>query len=238
MFNTKVSLYGLSIIIALISNIVVVALLYKKYQFTRDEMIGALVYENIGIIMGAKLLTYFQNISYYGKLDFYTLGLSSYGGVIGAIVCLILFGLQFKKNIKEMMFLFMPSIPLMYSIGKIGCFLVGCCYGIEYSGLGNVVYNYSLSAPKGVHLFPVQIVETIVFLGIFIFMFIKQKSNKFSWETLGISFVLCGLGKYILDYFRNSHVGIFISLNQGISLIFIIIGIFLILKKKIRSRSR
>ncbi|HAB67370.1 MAG TPA: hypothetical protein DCE23_08385 [Firmicutes bacterium] len=232
MFNTKIPLYGLAIICALISNVIVVIILYKKYHFNRDEMIGALVYENIGIIFGAKLLTYLQDISHYGKFDIYTLGLSSFGGVIGAIICLILFGLQFKKSLKEMMFLFMPSIPLMYSIGKVGCFLVGCCYGIEYNGIGNVVYNYSFSAPVGVHLFPVQIIETVVFLCIFVYMFIKQKYCKFNWNTLGISFCMCGLGKFILDYFRNGHAVIIVSLNQIISLIFVIIGLFLIYKKE------
>ena len=60
-------------------------------------------------------------------------------------------------------------LPLLYAVGKIGCFIAGCCYGIEYYGIGNVVYNY---VPKseiiGLHLFPIQIVESIVFFLIFI----------------------------------------------------------------------
>ena len=44
----------------------------------------------------------------------------------------------------------------MYSIGKIGCLLVGCCYGIEYSGPFSIVYNYSYSDIVGVRLFPIQ----------------------------------------------------------------------------------
>lgn len=205
---------------------------YKKFRFSKDEIIGALVYENIGIIFGAKLLTYIQNYNVYGKFDFLSLGLSSYGAVIGAIVCLIIFGLQFKKNLKDMLFTFMPSIPLMYAIGKIGCFLAGCCHGIEYNGIGSITYKYSVVAPNNVHLFPVQILETIAFTSIFIYMINKVIRNRFEWKTLGISFILCGFTKFVLDYFRISHINTLLSLNQLISVIFIIIGIIIYVKSK------
>ena len=232
MFNTNIPLYSIMILLALLTNVKVVMLLYKKFEFSKDQIIGALVYENIGIIVGAKLLTFIQDYQLYGKFDFYSLGLSSYGGIIGAIICLIIFSFQFKKPIKDMLFTFMPSVPLMYAIGKIGCFLIGCCYGIEYTGWGNVVYNYSPIAHQHTHSFPVQLVEAIFFISIFVYMINKIIKNKFNWKTLGISFILCGLAKFTLDYLRISHVGIVLSLNQIISILFIIVGVILIIKNK------
>lgn len=232
MFNTKISFYGLAIVLALIFNILIVMASYKKYGLFKYEVIGALMYENIGIILGAKLLTYFENIKLYGKFNFYTLGLSSYGAVIGAILFLTFFSWQFKKDIKKMLFLFMPSIPLMYAVGKIGCFLVGCCYGIEYEGFLNVIYNYSLVAPKGVKLFPIQLVETICFFGIFIYMFFSQVKDKFDSNVLALSFIMCGLCKFGLDYLRASHVGILFSWSQVISIVFVLIGIILLFQNK------
>ena len=232
MFNTNIPLYSIMILLALLTNVIVVMLLYKKFEFSKDQIIGALVYENIGIIVGAKLLTFIQDYQLYGKFDFYSLGLSSYGGIIGAIICLIIFSFQFKKPIKDMLFTFMPSVPLMYAIGKIGCFLIGCCYGIEYTGWGNVVYNYSPIAHQHTHLFPVQLIEAIFFISIFVYMINKIIKNKFNWKTLGISFILCGLAKFTLDYLRISHVGIVLSLNQIISILFIIVGVILIIKNK------
>jgi len=232
MFNTKISLYTIMILLSLISNIIVVILSYKKFNISRDEIIGALVYENVGIIVGAKMLTFLQSYSSYVKFDFFSLGLSSYGGVIGAIVCLIIFALQFRKSFKDILFIFMPSIPLMYALGKVGCFLVGCCYGIEYNGLGHIVYRYSLAAPNGVNLFPIQILETFLFMLIFIYMIYNIIKNEFSFKTLGISFVLCGIVKFFLDFLRASHIGIFLSLNQIISIVFMVVGIIIIKKQK------
>jgi len=232
MFDTKIPLYGIAILLSLSANIIVVVLLYKKFKFTRDQITGALVYENVGIISGAKILTFIQDYRLYGKFDFVSLGLSSYGGVIGAIICLIIFGIQFKKPVKDMLSAFMPSIPLMYAISKIGCFLAGCCHGIEYDGWGSVVYNHSPAAPAHIRLFPVQLAETILFAFIFIFIFDKIIKNKFNWQTLGVNFILCGVGKFILDYLRVSHLDVIISLNQIISIVFMIIGVLSVIRGK------
>lgn len=231
MFETNIQFYSIMILLSLFVNVLIVLFTYKKFNFTKDEIIGALVYENIGIITGAKLLTFFENYKQYNEFNFLNTGFSSLGGIIGAIICLIIFAIQFKKNYKDLLFIFMPSIPLMYAIGKIGCFIVGCCYGIQYNGLGNVVYNYSKEAPIGIHLFPIQILETIVFILIFIFIIIKITKKEFNWKTLGINFILCGLAKFILDFFRMSHVGKIITTNQILCLLFIGIGIILFFKE-------
>ena len=106
---------------------------------------------------------------------------------------------------------------------------IGCCHGIEYNGWGNVIYNHSFMANKHTHYFPVQLVETLVFTSIFIYMINRIMKNKFNWKTLGISFILCGVSKFLLDYLRISHVNIMISSNQVISIVFVIIGTAMII---------
>ena len=229
MFNTKFPFYGIMILLALFSNIIVVFKISKKYNYDVTEIICLLLYENTGIIGGAKILSYIETYKgLNGKFNFITLGLSSYGAVIGALLLILLFSFQFKKNLKELLYIFMPSLPLMYAIGKIGCFLVGCCYGIEYNGIFKIMYNYSLSAPKRVYLFPIQIVETICFIIIFIYMIIKHYKNQFNVNILGKSFISCGITKFLLDYLRMSHKNIILSTNKIISIFFIIIGIIII----------
>ena len=227
MFDTKIPLYGIMLLISLIANIIISTKLLKKMKYDNVIILCLLLYENIGIIFGSKILTYIENYKTL-TFDLLTLGFSSYGAVIGAILFIMLFSFQFKKNLKELLFVFMIPIPLMYAIGKIGCFLVGCCHGIEYSSFGNVIYKYSQVAPLGVKLFPVQLIESIVFFLIFIYMIRKLLNNNFNYKTLGISFVLCGLSKFLLEFFRMSHVGKIISFTQSISIIFIVLGIIII----------
>ena len=232
MFNVNFPFYSMAIILALISNIIVVTFLYKKYNYSSKEIICLLLYENIGIISGAKILSYVLSYSKLNnEFNFINLGLTSYGAIFGALLFIILFCWQFKKSFKDTLFIFIPSMPLMYSIGKIGCFLVGCCYGIKYNGIFNIMYKYSTEAPNNVYLFPVQIVEALVFFIIFVYLIIKHKKNKFNLKTLGIAFISCGISKYILDFFRMSHTKLF-SFNQIVSILFVIVGIIIYKRQK------
>ena len=234
MFNTRIPLYGLMILISLILNIIIIAKAYDKTKFTKEEIIGAITYEIVGIILGAKLLAFIENYQIYnGEFDFLKVGLSAYGGVIGAIAAIFIFRFQFKKNLKDLFLTFALPLPLLYAIGKIGCFLVGCCHGIEYHGIGNVVYNYlSKSEIIGLHLFPIQLVESIVFFLIFIYILFKYKKNKFNVKSLSIMLLLCGISKFALEFLRMSHMNKMISTTQIISLIFILISIYLIIKNR------
>ncbi len=233
MFDSDIPFYSISIIISLIANIIVILSMYKKYSYDKAEIIGLLVYENIGIILGAKILSYLTlDKELKTGFNFISAGLSSYGGVIGALIFILIFCLQFKKSIKETIYILLPSIPLMYSIGKIGCFLVGCCYGIEYNGIFSIVYNYSKVAPKGISLFPVQLAETIVFLLIFIYLIYKHIKRSFDIKTICIGLIMCGMAKFMLDFLRISHKNIILSTNQVISSIFILISVIVLIKEK------
>ena len=231
MFDIKIPIYSITIILALISNLPVAYYLLKKYNYPKNEIIGLLLYENVGIIGGAKIFSYIQNYSKYnGNFDFIKLGLSSYGAVFGIILFAILFSFQFKKNLKELLYILMPTIPLMYAIGKIGCFFVGCCHGIEYNGIFSVTYKYSNSVSNNISLFPIQIVESLLFFIIFIYIIIKHLKTQFNQKIMGISIILCGMTKFLLDFLRMSHQNVILSFNQYISIFFVIVGLIVYYK--------
>ena len=219
--------YPSMIILSLIVNVIVVLIISRKFKYTVDELVSMLVIDNIGIIGGGILYTYI-----FSKY----LGFSSLGGVIGGLIMLYLYSLLVKKDYKYMLILFMPSIPLMYAIGKIGCFVAGCCYGIPYDGIGHIVYHSSEVALLNTNLFPVQIVETIIFLIIFIYIISRYYKNKFSIKLIMIEIIVCGIAKFLLDFLRYEHTVKLITSNQIMCLLLVIFSsIYLIrLNKKIK----
>ncbi len=226
MINTKLPLYGIFVVTGIISGLFVIYKNIKKLNYLKNENYGLILYVLLGIIFGAKYFTLIANYNKYKEYtDFINIGLSSYGAVIGIIILLIIFAKQFKKNLYELMNSILPSVPLMYSLGKIGCFISGCCYGIKYNGPFNVTYNYSFSAPKGVGLFPVQLFESIIFFAIYLVI----KNKKIS---IGKTVIICGISKFILDYFRMNHLGKVITVNQIISILFVIVGLVLLFVKE------
>lgn len=219
--------YPSMIVLSLIVNVIVVLIISRKFKYTVDELVSMLVMENIGIIGGGILYTYI-----FSK----ELGFSSLGGVMGGLIMLYLYSLLVKKDYKYMLILFMPSIPLMYAIGKIGCFVAGCCYGIPYDGIGHIVYHSSEVALLNTNLFPVQIVETIIFLIIFIYIISRYYKNKFSIKLIMIEIIVCGIAKFLLDFLRYEYTVKVVTSNQIMCLLLVIFsGIYLIrLNKKIK----
>ena len=99
-----------------------------------------------------------------------------------------------------------------------------------YNGYGAVIYKYGPAADN-LSYFPIQIVEAVAFLIIFIYL-MKQYRKKINNNTVGNVFILCGIAKFLLDYLRLSHVGKVITINQIFSLIFIFVGICVLYKNK------
>lgn len=233
MINTDLPIYSLIILIAFLINIGVICYIsYRRNRFNYD-LIYLLIFEHIGMIVGAKLYSFLSNPAKYNyQFDMFKTGFSSVGAVIGIIIMSIIYIKLFKSSVKIIIETFICSIPLIYSIGKIACFLTGCCYGIEYTGPFSITYQHSLNNINGISLFPVQLLESIVFFILFLISFnmvIKNKINNKSIGTLTIIIFIC---KFLLDFLRFTHMKNLISFNQIMCIPFILIGLFLIRLKK------
>lgn len=212
--------YGMIIIVSLMIGL---TFLYKelKEDQVEEKTIRLYLYTLfILITYGGKLFTM---ITSKEQLTIITAGLSSYGGAIGLIIALVLFTQAYGKK-KEVIYKnTLLLLPLIYSLTKIACLTAGCCYGIEYNGPLHMHYKN-----LAFNTFPIQIVETICFMIIFLY-FKKRKNISFFSEKL---IIICAITKFLLDYLRYSHVNIFLSLNQYVSLFFIVFSILLIGIKK------
>ena len=81
-----------------------------------------------------------------------------------------------KMDMKKTTDFLAPIIPLFHFFGRIGCFLSGCCYGIE-SKIG-FTYKYSLvESANNVNRFPIQLVEVSYNMIIFVVLTILYKKS-------------------------------------------------------------
>lgn len=233
MINTDLPIYSLVILIAFLINIFVVCYIsYKKDRFNFD-LVYLLIFEHIGMIVGAKIYSYLSNPAKYNyQFDIFEVGFSSVGAVIGIVIMSFIYIKLFKVSIKVVIETFFCSVPLIYSIGKIACFLSGCCYGIEYSGPFSITYLYSSNNNNGISLFPVQLLESIVFFILFLISFYMVMKDKINNKSIGIFLIVIVMCKFLLDFLRFTHMKELISFNQIMCIPFILIGILLISLKK------
>lgn len=172
-------------------------------------------------IIGSKILVIIENITVLihdiSKIRYFLFtGKSIVGGLIGGYV-----GVRLAKSILKIPHIrtgnrITPAIALGMSIGRIGCFLTGCCYGIKTNLPIGVDFG------DGVLRIPTQIIEMIFCFILFLYFFYQQKTNKdLIPGILFQKFVLYYfIFRFFIEFIRGTEKNIlFFSIYQVISLL-------------------
>lgn len=210
----------------------------KFYDIKKEDIFYASMFALIGIGIGAKLLYILTILPYliqnFSGIDWKTAlplllqgGFVFYGGLIGGIIGIYVYSKLFEISFKKLCMILISVVPIFHSIGRIGCLLAGCCYGIEYHGIGGIIFYNSEIAPKGIPLFPIQIIESVCNLIIFIIILSTYKKFKGTYKTIGLYFCLYSVLRFVLEFFRGDVARgiIILSTSQWISIVFLIVGI-------------
>ena len=89
-------------------------------------------------------------------------GLTIYGAVLGATLGIWIYSRFSKQSFGYLADVIAPGIIMAQAIGRVGCVLNGCCYGLETDIFCAVIYTSPDSfAPIGVPVHPTQIYEII-----------------------------------------------------------------------------
>ncbi|MCI8416610.1 MAG: prolipoprotein diacylglyceryl transferase [Lachnospiraceae bacterium] len=185
----------------------------------------------LGGIVGAKILylvVSWRQIDISRLLDWEYLnsimvgGFVFYGGLLGGLFCLFLCARIWKLPVFRYVNVCMPCIPIVHGFGRIGCSLVGCCYGAAYEGPFAQVYENSFFAPNHVSLFPVQRTEALanlIIAAILLLYIDTQRSRRKS--SLSIYLLLYAPVRFGLEYYRSDSRGALgsFSTSQWISIV-------------------
>jgi len=95
-------------------------------------------------------------------------GLTIYGAILGAALGIWIYSRFSHFRFGYFADLVVPGLILAQAVGRVGCTLNGCCYGIETSLPWGVVYTQPESyAPLGVAIHPTQLYEIVFLLVVF-----------------------------------------------------------------------
>lgn len=163
-----------------------------------------------------------------------------YGGLFGAMIASLIFIKIKKFNTGEYMDIAAMAIPLFHFFGRIGCFLSGCCYGIE-SKIG-FIYHYSLAeAANDVRRFPIQLVEAAFNICLFFAIYKLFKDRKFSGKLIYVYLVSYAIARFILEFFRGDeyrgHIGV-LSVSQTVSVAILAVVFIIFITKKFSEKNR
>ena len=159
-------------------------------------------------------------------------GMVFYGGLIGACIGGYVYMKKNKLNIAQYTDTAVPCIPLFHAFGRAGCFLAGCCYGVE-SKFG-IVYHYAVAeSANGVRRFPIQLAEAVenIILCIILFIVLKRAKKIPHGALLWIYGMTYPVMRFINEFFRGDYAerGYFgiLSTSQWISIVIFGISCFM-----------
>jgi len=187
-------------------------------------------------VVGARILHVILYSSFYHSVK----DVIWHGGLIlqGGLGLSFLGGLIFLKLSKHSFWkitnLLVPYIALGISIGRIGCFFNGCCYGVPC----RFGFIFPENSPAGYAfpnqpLFPTQLISSInLFL---IFLLLTKYEMKFSPFSLLWFFIFYSVHRFLIEFLRADYPKIisYLTFPQIVSLIvFVSSGTLLYYYKK------
>jgi phosphatidylglycerol:prolipoprotein diacylglycerol transferase len=189
---------------------------------------------SIGSIFGAIIPGYFAGdlIGHSTKDDFLENYLYGPKTILGGLLLGFFFVAVIKKVFKikqETSDDFVLGTCALMFIGRIGCYFQHCCYGI-------IVPSYlGIDFGDGHFRLPVQLIEA-AYVGILFLLIRKlENENRFQNKRFFIFFVAYGIGRFVLEFFRENLAIAFLSLGfyQWLAVGIVGVGVFHLLKGRI-----
>ena len=237
--------YGLMIVVALaVVNVFALVVSSHRGLIFYDFLIIE-CYAGLGAILGSKLLflltvigdidwdLFFSDSNYFNT--FMRGGFVFWGGLICAVPFVLIGSKKHRIKLKDYLNVLAFVVPLGHGFGRIGCFLAGCCYGVENHSFFSVVYPSGGFAPAGVSLLPIQLIEAFVlFLTsalVYVLYLRPGKERGFVFYIVSYS-----ISRFILESFRGDvYRGFFkgFSTSQWICILVLLSTLFVLLFEKL-----
>ncbi len=187
----------------------------KKAGLDAPRLMDAAFYTIIISLIGAKLILFITNFSYYMSYPKELFSLARSGGVFqGGLTFGVIFALWYfrKKKIPtwQTADLIAPALAMGHGFGRIGCFSAGCCYGSECSLPWGVQfhseYAHNLTGiPLGTTLHPVQLYEAALNFLNFLVLFLILKRKTFHGQVFSFYIINYSIIRFFTEYFRDDH---------------------------------
>ena len=207
----KIYSYGLMLFIAVITSVSLLVREGGALGYNKDTIFDFGTVILFSGIAGARLLYICLNFSFYIKnpKEIFMLhhgGLAILGGILVAIIAAFIFSKSRNLPFLKILDLIVPFVALGHSIGRIGCFLNGCCYGMPSKfGIYFPVHNDVL--------IPTQLISSFLLLILFIVLRLKQSRPHLAGEIF-ISYILYYSAlRFFIEFLRADSPKLFLGLT-------------------------
>jgi len=131
-----------------------------------------------------------------------------YGGLVGAVLLIVVYSRMNKAALLAVLDVGAIMISLGHAIGRLGCFVAGCCYGKPTALPWGVTFTNPVAeriagTPLGIPLHPTQLYESAAEFLNFLLLWWLSKRQKFTGQIFGTFFILYGIERGTIEFFRG-----------------------------------
>lgn len=192
-----------------------------------------------GFVGGRLVHAFYEMPEYYLEdlsrlFKFWEGGFVFYGGFITAFICCLIYVKKTKISFFEWADFYAPVVALGYGLGRIGCFLSGCCYGAACELPWGVRFSWDYHQ---VLRHPTQLYAVIWELAVFALLLQLPKVFRL-FQRQGLVFAtwlfLHGCGRLVMESFRDDFRGdliVGLSISTWVSFVLILVGVFIFVSK-------
>ncbi len=146
-----------------------------------------------------------------------------YGGFIGAVATAVVYMRLNRLLIWKTADILAPSLALGQTLGRLGCFFAGCCYGRPSDTPWAVTFTDQVClAPINTPLHPTQLYSAFTNLAIFGSLLFLSRRNTITGRVFWTYVLLYGLTRSIIETlrgdFRGAEVFGLLSISQTLGL--------------------
>lgn len=215
--------YGLFVAIGLFAGLIVTMRIAKSEGITPQQVLDMGLLIILSAIIGSRLMYVFMNISHYlqNPLDMLKIwqgGLTFSGGIIFVILVMFLYIRRRHLSLLRLGDLWAPAAAIGQGIGRIGCFMAGCCYGRPTDLRWGIVFTHPDSlAPLNVSLHPTQIYSSLSGFIIFLILLGLNSKKEFEGQVFLWFLILHSTARLLLERFRGDNRGVLLNSNMSIT---------------------
>jgi len=236
--------YGLLVAIGFIAGITITTRLGKSEGISPEKIMDMGFIIVLSAILGSRLLYVIINGRYFIHnpleiLKIWEGGLVFSGGLLGVILTMIFYTRKHKLSLLKTGDLWAPATAIGQAIGRLGCFMAGCCHGKPTDlAFGLTFTNPHSLAPLNIPLHPTQLYSSITGFIIFGILILLYKKRTFNGQVFLWFLILHSTARLFIERFRGDERGIFLNSNmtttQLVAMLILITSVIslMILKRK------
>ena len=228
--------YGFFIAIGAILGVTYVAIqARKRFNISFDTINTLFLLLIVAAVVGGKVFLFFEKPGYYTDNPsalFTGKGFVFYGSLIFTIPTMLIFFKKHNLPTLPMLDIMAVTTCIVHIFGRIGCFMAGCCYGIEWHGPLSVIFtDDQCLAPLNAPLHPTQLYSVTLITIILIILLVIKRNKAFEGQLFILYLMLYAIGRSIIEIFRGDESRGYIienvlSHSQFIALILFLIALY------------